>query len=189
MDFLFTASMEKKNSEDKSICHPSSIPILPLSSRKAVKTSTIQFSPKNKGFINYVFCKNWAVRNPAGTRVDSSSLVNKQVVIDQLSHYLGVSSVVPYIPLVTLSEGMQCGPLKTTCHTIWRHALWSLIDQLSHYLEVCNGVAYRPLVTLSGVEQCGPLYTSFQNVARKLPESCQKVPRKLTESCQKLAKK
>ena len=31
-----------------------------------------------KGFINYVFCRNWAVRNPAGTRLDSS-LVNKQV--------------------------------------------------------------------------------------------------------------
>ena len=34
---------------------------------------------QNKGFINYVFCRNWAVRNPAGTRLDSSSLVNKQV--------------------------------------------------------------------------------------------------------------
>ena len=34
---------------------------------------------KNKGFIN-VFCRKWAVRNPAGTRLDSSSLVNKQVV-------------------------------------------------------------------------------------------------------------
>ena len=37
--------------------------------------------PKKKGFINYVFCRNWAVRNPAGTRLDSSSLVNKQVVL------------------------------------------------------------------------------------------------------------
>ena len=37
-----------------------------------------QFSHHNKGFINYVFCRNWAVRNPAGTRLDSS-LVNKQV--------------------------------------------------------------------------------------------------------------
>ena len=37
------------------------------------------FSHTNKGFINYIFCRNWAVRNPAGTRLDSSSLVNKQV--------------------------------------------------------------------------------------------------------------
>ena len=37
-----------------------------------------QFSHHNKGFINFVFCRNWAVRNPAGTRLDSS-LVNKQV--------------------------------------------------------------------------------------------------------------
>ena len=34
---------------------------------------------KNKGFINYVFCRNWAVRNRTGTMLDSSSLVNKQV--------------------------------------------------------------------------------------------------------------
>ena len=36
------------------------------------------FPHQNKGFINYVFCRNWAVRNPAATRLDSS-LVNKQV--------------------------------------------------------------------------------------------------------------
>ena len=29
------------------------------------------FSHHNKGFINNVFCINWAVRNPAGTRLDS----------------------------------------------------------------------------------------------------------------------
>ena len=80
MEFLFILSMGKKKSEDNSICHSSSFPILPLSSRKAVKRSTNQFPPKTKGFINYVFCRNWAVRNPAGTRLDSSSLVNKQVV-------------------------------------------------------------------------------------------------------------
>ena len=34
------------------------------------------FPPQNKGFINYVFCRNCAVRNPAGTRLDSS-LVTK----------------------------------------------------------------------------------------------------------------
>ena len=76
MEFLFIASMEKK-SEGKSICHHFSIPIRPLSSRKAVKTSTIEFPPK-KGFITYVFGRNWAVRNPVATRLDSSSLVNKQ---------------------------------------------------------------------------------------------------------------
>ena len=40
--------------------------------------SSPNFPHQNKGFINYVFCRNWAVRNPAGTRLDSS-LVNKQV--------------------------------------------------------------------------------------------------------------
>ena len=79
MEFLFIASMEKNKSEDKSIRHPSSFSILPLSSRKAVKEAPANFRQKKRGFINYVFRRNWAVRNPAGTRLDSSSLVNKQV--------------------------------------------------------------------------------------------------------------
>ena len=63
MDFLFTALMEQKKREDKSICHPSSFPMLHLSSRKAEKRSTSQSPPpKKKGFINYVFCRNRAVR-------------------------------------------------------------------------------------------------------------------------------
>ena len=37
MEFLCIVSMEKKKSEDKSICHPSSFSILSLSSRKADK--------------------------------------------------------------------------------------------------------------------------------------------------------
>ena len=78
MEFLFIALMEKKKNEDKFICQPSSYPILPLSTRKAVKRSTTKF-PQKKGFINYILCRNWAVRNHAGTRLDSSSLVNKQV--------------------------------------------------------------------------------------------------------------
>ena len=77
MDFLFNASMEKKKPEEKSICHPSSFLIFLQEGRKE-KHQPI--SPQtNKGFINYVFCRNWAVRNPAGNRLDSSSLVNKQV--------------------------------------------------------------------------------------------------------------
>ena len=81
MEFLFIDSTEKTKIEDKSIRHPSSLPILSLSSSRAVKRSTSQVSHQIKGFINYVFCRNWVVRYPAGTRLDSSSLVNKQVVI------------------------------------------------------------------------------------------------------------
>ena len=47
---------------------------------EAMRRKSSLVSHQNKGFINYVFCRNWAVRNPAGTRLDSSSLVNKQVV-------------------------------------------------------------------------------------------------------------
>ena len=35
-------------------------------------TEALPNSPnQNKDFLNYVFCRNWAVRNPAGTRLDS----------------------------------------------------------------------------------------------------------------------
>ena len=97
MEFLFIASIEKKKNEDKSICHPSSFSIIPLSTRNAVKEAPVNSPPtkKNKGFINYVFFRNWAVRNPAGTKLDSSSLVNKQVVF-----YL--ASLFCYIPIQTI---------------------------------------------------------------------------------------
>ena len=70
--------MEKKKSEDKSICHPFSFSLLPLSSRKAVKEAQANFPDINEGFINYFFWRNWAVRSRAGTRLDSYSLVNTQ---------------------------------------------------------------------------------------------------------------
>ena len=80
MEFLFITFNGEEKSEDKSICHPSSFSILPLSSRKAVKEEPAIFpQKKHKGFLNYVFRRNWAVRKPAGIRLDSSSLVNKQV--------------------------------------------------------------------------------------------------------------
>ena len=43
MEFLFIASIEKKKSEEKSICHPSSFSIHPLSLRKAVKEAPANF--------------------------------------------------------------------------------------------------------------------------------------------------
>jgi hypothetical protein len=69
--FLGIASMEKKKCGEESIFHPFILLILPSSSRKAVNRSTTQIPQSKQGFLNYVFCKNWAVRNPAGTRLDS----------------------------------------------------------------------------------------------------------------------
>ena len=48
MEFLFIASIEKKKSEDKSLHHPSSFLILPLSLRKAVKEKPANFIKKTK---------------------------------------------------------------------------------------------------------------------------------------------
>ena len=79
MDFLFIASMESKKvkaSPFRILLVFQYFPFL----QEGSKDKHHPISPqKNKGFINYVFCRNWAVRNPAGTRLDSSSLVNKQV--------------------------------------------------------------------------------------------------------------
>ena len=66
------------------------------------------FPHQNKGFINYVFCRNWAVRNHAGTRLDSS-LVNKQVGL-----YLDVFFVFQELGLtkfVILSAGFTPYPI------------------------------------------------------------------------------
>jgi hypothetical protein len=59
--------MEKRESGDKSFF--SSFQLLDASHflQEAPPNSPNQ----NKGFINYIFCRNWAVRNPAGTRLDS----------------------------------------------------------------------------------------------------------------------
>ena len=62
---------------------------------EAMQSNAPQFSHHNKGFINYVFCRNWAFRNPAGTRLDSS-LVNKQVAsvercfVSRMRYFYGV---------------------------------------------------------------------------------------------------
>ena len=44
-----------------------------------MKRNPFDFSHQNKGFIKYVSCRNWVVRNSAGTRLDSSSLVKKKL--------------------------------------------------------------------------------------------------------------
>ena len=55
------------------------LPSLSFSLLKQGRETPSQFSHQNKGFISYVSCRHWAVRDPAGTRLDSSSLLNKQV--------------------------------------------------------------------------------------------------------------
>ena len=50
----------------------------PIPPGRQEREASTNFLPKNKGFINNVFCRKWAVRNPAGTRLDSSRLVNKK---------------------------------------------------------------------------------------------------------------
>ena len=39
----------------------------------SIKKTPSYFSHKKKGFINYVFCRNWAVRNPARARLPQPS--------------------------------------------------------------------------------------------------------------------
>ena len=48
MEFLFIASIEKKKSEDKFVCHPSSLSILSLSFKEAVKKAPANLPQKTK---------------------------------------------------------------------------------------------------------------------------------------------
>ena len=46
---------------------------------EAINRNSIFVLPSKQRLHRLCFCRNWAVRNPAGTRKDSYSLVNKQV--------------------------------------------------------------------------------------------------------------
>ena len=76
---VFTAFLEERGSIGKLEGWWMDLPHFYFSPLNQWRETPSQFSHQNKGFINYVSCRNWAVRNPAGTRLDSSSLVNKQV--------------------------------------------------------------------------------------------------------------
>ena len=80
MEFLFIASMKKRKVKASPFVILLAFQYFPIPPGRQEREAPPNFPKKNKGFINYVFCRNWAVRNPAGTRLDSSSLVNKQVV-------------------------------------------------------------------------------------------------------------
>ena len=60
---------------------------IPFPPGKQWSEASPNFPHQNKGFINYVFCRNWDVRNPAGTGLDSS-LVNKQVELNPPSQFI-----------------------------------------------------------------------------------------------------
>ena len=65
--FVCIACMEKRISWDKSIFHLSK----PFHPGKQWRWASCYIPHQNKGFIDHSFCSNWAVRNFAGTRLDS----------------------------------------------------------------------------------------------------------------------
>ena len=52
---------------------------LPFPKCKQCRKTLTLFSHQNRRFIKYVFWRNWSVRNPAGTRLDSLDWKKKQV--------------------------------------------------------------------------------------------------------------
>ena len=76
MKFLCISSMEKKKSEDESICNPSRFPILPLFSRKTLKRGINQSPLKKEKLHKLRFLQNLGCQEPC---LDSSSMENKQV--------------------------------------------------------------------------------------------------------------
>ena len=73
MRWYFSAltACRKGKSGDKLVLHNSktlcTFPFL----QEIMQRTTAYFPHQNKCFINYVFCWNWAVKNPAWTRLDS----------------------------------------------------------------------------------------------------------------------
>ena len=72
MEFLFIALMEKTSPFIILLAFNTS----PLLQEGSIR-NTSKFPIKKLHTLR--FLQNWAVKNPAGTRLDSSSLVNKQV--------------------------------------------------------------------------------------------------------------
>ena len=71
MGVLCIACMKKGKSVDMSVVHPSKPLHISFPPENQRREAPPYFPDQNKGFIKYVFCRNWAVRNPAGTRLDS----------------------------------------------------------------------------------------------------------------------
>ena len=90
MVFLIIDCMENRKSGDKSFLHN----FKPLYTfpfpKKSIKRSPPLFPPSEQRLHKSQFLQNWAVRNPAGTGLDSSQ-VNKQIDVNiALNHFLVV---------------------------------------------------------------------------------------------------
>ena len=70
MVLLCIAFLEGRKSVEKLGGQRIALSPLFLYSMQAMQRSTTLFPHHNKGFINHIFCSNWAVRNRAGTRLD-----------------------------------------------------------------------------------------------------------------------
>ena len=93
--FLCIDCMASRKSEEKFLL-PNFKPLYTFSLLQEInKEKSLPYFPdQSKGFINHNFCRNWAVRDPTGTRLDSS-LVYKQVGLEyrvQHSCYLATGS-------------------------------------------------------------------------------------------------
>ena len=71
IEFLFIDSMEKRRVKTAPFVILLAFQYFPFPSGRQCRGAPPKFPPKNKGFINYVSYRNWAVRNPAETRLDS----------------------------------------------------------------------------------------------------------------------
>ena len=81
--FICIDCMQKRKSGNKSILHHlmhlNTFPLLQERNKEKHQPSSPH---QNKSFINTVFCRNWVVRNPAGTRLDSLAWQLYRLVIE-----------------------------------------------------------------------------------------------------------
>ena len=65
--------------------------------------------------MNYVSCRNWAVRNTSGTRLDSSSLVNQLVDLGyKLQHAKQIAMFI--LSIVAKLVKQKCDHYLRACH-------------------------------------------------------------------------
>ena len=123
---------------------------LSFSPLKQCRATSPLFSHQNKGFINYVFCRKWAVTNPAGTLC---SLVNKQVVHEPVCHSMGLYMCQCVTPRATKYASVS---LHVSLHVSVCHSICHLIcHSMFHCVDPCVTSCATPCATPL------PLYVSL----------------------------
>ena len=150
MVLVFTAFLEVRGSVEK-LLKRLAFTFFLSQLKQRIETPS-QFSHQNEGFIDYVSSRNWAVRNSAGTRLDSSSLVNKLVVTTCEWLLLGMRVKVYlkgnfYVKFLIHTSGSNMAPPSCECS----HALTIFFVCENNILHSCQVFGFIQYVLVGGI--------------------------------------